>query len=393
MVIKYHISSYPSLHEAMVVKIYEASNTTPGAEVYTETLPERNGAGVPTPGAGQQVKSTITANGLDKVVHVVRLYSAVSVALLQEYNAEPTNDLVVIFDPIRFKIGDGGVLTPVANTREYVDVLLHGLTDNEYCVHRNNYGFLFPVTHYVNDSVNDKFVLNSPDAFLDGEEFTIFRKSKVITSVVNDSVVGKYFAGYVDVNSNMSYSSSHLRKLLRFTGTFTYEFLVTDAVPIGYGFCFQHFGNTLGVGKVKFSNAPLLWGTTTKSEIDIPSYHEAMFVFDGASWNVFFLCDSTWVNGQTINPGYVLGFGNVNVGDVPAGDPVYAIVHNLNIAGDYIAFVSIKSNAEATYFRNNKICNTWYHHATDKPNRFWVSLQEITGEAQDLSITWIIIKI
>lgn len=151
MVLKYHISPYPALLENMVVKIWEAANDNPGAEVQTIVVPERDAMGVPTPGAGHQVPYTLTANGLDKVVHVVRMYSEISAALLHEYNVEPRGEVVTIFDPIRFKIGDGQPLTPAANTNEYTNPLLDGLGNDDYLVHRNNYGFLFPDLHYIAD--------------------------------------------------------------------------------------------------------------------------------------------------------------------------------------------------------------------------------------------------
>lgn len=397
MVLKYHISPYPTLLENMVVKIWEAANDGLGAEVFTQIIPERNGAGVPTPGAGHQVPYTLTANGLDKVVHIVRMYSAISAVLLHEYNVEPVSDIVTIFDPIRFKIGDGQPNTPAVDTDTYTNILLAGLGNNDYLVHRNGYGFLIPDVHYIADGANNKFVLDPPDVFNADEEFLILRKTKITSVVVNDSVVGKWFAGFVDVAANTNYSSTHLRKLIRFAGTCTYTFAALDAIPVGYAFVFTHLGvyaGAGGVGTVSFLNAPLKWGNTTKASLDIPSFTEACFVYDGTQWNVVYFTDSRFANAApTLQPLQVVGCGNFSVGDVPGGDPTYEIIHNLNIPGDYNVILSIKSNSSSTAFRNNKICSTWYHHATNKPNRFYVSLQEISGETQDLSISWLLIKL
>lgn len=393
MVLKYQISPYPALTQNMVLKIWEAGSDGSGAEIYTETIPEKNGSGVPTPGAGHQVINTIEVNGLDKVVHIVRLYSAVSAALLHEYNVEPKEDLVTVFDPIQFKIGDGGANTPLESDDTYQNDLLIGLSDDDYLVHRNNYGFLIPGTHYTTDSGGGAWQLTSPDVFNPEEEFTIVRKPAVITTVVNDSVVGKWFAGFVNISANTNYSSTHLRKLIRFSGTCAYTFQVSDTIPIGYAFVFQHFG-TAGTGTVNFSNGTLLWAGSPKTSIAIPSYCEACFVWDGTNWNVVYISQSTFINTAAApQAGDIIAVGSVSLGDVPAGDPIYTITHNQNVSGDYKVFPSIQSNNAATYFRDNKLGCCWYHHATDKPNKFYVSLQEISPEVQDITLCWLMVKV
>ena len=89
MNINYAISPYPSLLQNMVAKVYEASS--PFADVASFVILERNGAGVPTPGAGHQVPVSISFNGLDKVTHIVALYTA-SAELLHNYDVQPTVD-------------------------------------------------------------------------------------------------------------------------------------------------------------------------------------------------------------------------------------------------------------------------------------------------------------
>jgi hypothetical protein len=380
MVLKYHISP-SSLTENFIVRIWEAASDGAGAHVYEQTINAPHSAPV-----------TITVNGLDKVVHIVRMYGAVSANLLHEYNVEPLVETVEVFSPIFFKIGDGGTNTPAAGSDICTTPELIGLTDQEFIIHRNNYGNIHPTEHFTFNSGSGEWQLIPPDVFNDAEEFTIQRLPKAVSVVVNDSVVGKWYAGFVDVSVNTSYANSHLRKLIRFSGSPEYTFNVTDTVPIGYIFCFQHFGSA-GTPKVNFLNGTLLWAGSPKTSLDIPQYHEGAFVWDGTNWNVVYLAQSTWVNGMGAPAaGAILGVGTFNVGDVASGDPVYTITHNLNISGDYGLLFTLESNNAASYFRNNKVGGTWYHHATDKPNKVYVSLQEISSEVQDLTISWMIYK-
>lgn len=380
MTLKYHISP-TNLAENMLVKIYEAQS--PLAVVYEETLV-----------APHSSPRTITVNGLDKVVHIVRLYAAVSNTLLHEYNVEPTLEATV-FDPIQFKIGDGGTETPAANTDTYTNSVLQGLADNEYLIHRNNQGFLIPGVHYNNNPGPGGFVLAAPDLFNDKEEFTIQRQQQVVNSVVNDSVVGKWHGGFVDISANTNYSSTHLRKLLRFAGTCTYTFEALSAVPIGYAFVFTHFGAD-GTGTVQFLNGPLLWGATTKTSVDIPHYHQAAFEWDGANWNVVWFSKDAE---ETVAPseppaGTIMGSSQVIVGDITAGDPVITVTHNLNITGDYIVFLSVKASGTGAndHIVNNGVSLAWKHHATDKANKFYITPQEIWSEVQNCVICYLIIK-
>lgn len=382
MVLKYHISP-SAIAEDFIVKIWEAGSDGIGAEVYTSP-------NIPTPHIAPY---TLTVNGLDKVVHIVRMYTALSAVLLHEFNAEPKTDIVTTYAPIRFKIGDGKPLTPAAGTTDYINPLLAGLTADDYTIMRNNVGLIFPGTdpgQFQADGGNNKFILNSPDQFGDLEEWTVQIKPNVITSVVNDSVVGKYFAGFVDVNSNRNYLNSDLRKLIRLNGTSEYTFPVGQVIPIGYGFLFQKFGSSLGTAKVKFLNGTLLWGTTPKSELEIPDYSELMVSWDGTNWNVVFVTPAAPVAGP-ISPGTILGQGILNIGDLPGGDPTYTITHGLNITGDYIVYVSIRGTA-ASISRDNDVLVVWYHHATDKPNKFIICAQERLSGTQNLSFCWIIIK-
>lgn len=380
MVLKYHISP-SALTEDFVVKIWEAASDGVGAEVYSQTIAAPHAAPV-----------TITVNGLDRVVHIVRMYTALTAVLLHEYNVEPTTeDIVTVFDPIQFKIGDGGTNTPAAGDSVCTTPELAGLAETDFIIIRANYGPLIPTTHFSFNTGDGSWELNSPDIFNGeggGEEFTIIRLPQAVTGIVNDSVVGKWFAGFVNISSNTSYASTHLRKLIRLNGSPTYTF--TGSIPIGYVFCFQHFGATDGPATIAFSNGTLLNNGTPISSKSIPRGTQAGYVWDGTNWNTVYYVPPA--ASTTPVAGDVLGVGRYNVGDVPAGDPIYTITHNLAISGDYMIIPTIESNSAATYFRNNKMGIAWHHHATDKANKVLVSLQEISAETQDLWIAWVIIK-
>ena len=373
MVIKYHISPYPALTENMVVKVYEAQ--APEAEVYSQVLP-----------APHDTPKSIVINGLDKVVHIVRLYTQGSAAKLHEYNVEPTTDAVNLFDPIRFKIGDGGAHTPAAYSSSYENPLLAGLGEDDYLVFRNNIGYLFPGLHYQNEPTSGGFTLNN-DAFNENEEVLIQRKPSVLTTVVNDSVVGKWFGGFINLAGSQAYQPEHLRKLLRLSGDATYNFAADAAIPIGYGFCFQHYGIP-GIAKVNFLNAPLLYGDTAINQISINSKSEACFTFDGTNWNVVYLTEKPEVSELEI-----IAKGALKIGDVWQRDQVFTVRHNKAIQGDYIVMTSIRSDNPNMHHRDNTMGYCWFHSPTDKTNEFKISFQEFNRKDQNISLCWLIVKI
>lgn len=390
MVLKYHISP-SAIDEDFVIYVYEASNTNPGAHVDTLVVPKGPGPGHPNP-------ATITFNGLDKVVHVVRMYSAVTVALLHEYNVEPTTDIVTIFDPIQFKIGDGQPNTPAAGQPTATTPELAGLNTLDFLIFRNNYGILHPGIHFDFDSgtgtwnlIQDGDIFNGPPDS-GGEEFTIIMKPSVVSTVVNDSVVGKWFGGFVDLAANTTYNAAHLRKLIRHTGTHWYEYDVDP--PIGYGYTHINLGAAAHVLTIKFTNKPLLWvDGTTKATLDLKPKQHAMFTFDGDNWNVVFLVDAAFADNPAIAAGTILKAGMQYQGDIPGGDPPITINHNAAISGDYICMFTLKNNNTGTYYTNNKVCHSWHHHPTDKPNKVIFTPQEISGEGQDVTICYILIKV
>ena len=407
MVKKYQVST-SGITEDFILKIWEAQSDGVGAEIYQTTLVEKNGSGVPTLGAGHQVIETVTVNGLDKVVHILRMYGVTSGNLYHEFNDEPTTEIVQVFLPIQFKIGDGGPNTPAADQNQATTPELIGLKSTEFIIHRNNYGVLKEGTHFTFDgspivtSGTGYWELISPDVFGANEEFTIQRLPKAVTTVVNDSVVGKWFgptmAGgndiFVNISANTNYSNAHLRKLIRFQGAFTYSFLVTDVIPIGYAFCFQNFSNSASNATVVFGNGTLLWAGSPKASIAIPQYTEACFVWDGTNWNVVYLNTSAFANGATTPPGTILKVGEQAQGDIPAGDPQILITHNANITGDYQVFVTFRNNNPAAYAANNKICWSWHHHtdSNEKKNKFWLTPQEVSSEGQSVTICYMLVK-
>lgn len=386
MVIKYQLSPYPSLMENLLVKITEAQNDTPGAEVYTEEILQDGGGGHPN-------INTVIANGLDQVVHVVRLYSKDSNQLLHLWVKEPNVDIVNIFDPIRFKIGDGGDNTPGQGTDIYQNDLLKDLEPEDYVVIRNNVGALHPGQHYsLSDPENGEFQLLNGDKFGDTEEFTILIQPDVVQNTVNDSVVAKWFGGFINVAANKDYAAEDLRKLIRFTAEATYTFTEEIGVPVGYGFIFQNFGS--GIGTVSFENAPLKWVAATKNTINIPQYCEACFVFDGTNWNVVYLVNSYTFQDDSNDPvqGQILGIGSVAKGNIPHGDNITTVTHNKAIAGDYKVFLSIEGTA-TTWNRDNECTLAWWHHESDKPNKFYFSIEpRESGGTRNITVNYLIVK-
>ena len=396
MVLKYVIGKAPTVMEDLLVRITEAQNDDPvNAFVYEEVLPEDGGGGHPN-------EHVVTANGLDKVVHIVYLFGVTSGTQYERYTAEPKEPIVTIFAPIRFKIGDGGPLTPAAGTNTYTNPLLIGLDETEdFVIIRNNVGALLPGIAFSFNPVTGTVQLPGDDTFGEpipgqGEEWTIMLQPSVIETVVNDSVVGKDFGGFVDIVVDTDYdNATHLRKLLRFSGNANFTFPADSNPPIGYPMRFQKFGAAAGTSRINFLNAPLQWTSGDKTFIDLPDYSEASFVFDGVQWNVVWLNQSSWINGQTgPTAGQNVGAGVLFIGDVPAGDPSYTVTHNLNISGDYMVLLSVKSNTQAASFSNNKIGMAWWHMEDGtKKDRFRFTLQEISGETQNCSIAWLIVKL
>lgn len=398
MNINYYLSPYPGLLQNMVARAYEVDVNGATSQVDEIIIPERDGAGVPTPGAGHQVPYHVFFAGLDNVTHELRLYTAGG-TLLHKYDKTPVKDTVNVFQPIRFVIGDGGVNTPAAGTTAYVNSALAGLGPDDYVAIRAGAGPMMEGRHIVNNVLGG-FQLFQPGDVFSGdpaEEWTIIQLPQLTSTPVNDSVVGKQWgptAGnanmYSDISSTVDCDTVHLRKVIRLAGTNAqFRFTSSYVPPVGYPFRITNFGAyTPGdpAPKVKFMNANLLWGNTTKTEIDVPLYSTYEFVWDGVAWNCTLYIPPTStapVSNQ------IVGNGVLNIGDLSEGE--YTVVHGLNLAFSYRVFGVIVSQS-ANSARDNTI--GWAVISSSMTaNQFKITMQEIFGEYQNIRFEWIIVKI
>lgn len=85
----------------------------------------------------------------------------------------PITDIVRFLDPVQFKIGDGGTLTPAAGTIRYTNPILENIEKERLEIFRNEYGILFPDLHFTKVTADDFFELIAPDQFGADEEFTL----------------------------------------------------------------------------------------------------------------------------------------------------------------------------------------------------------------------------
>jgi hypothetical protein len=309
MEIFYVIGTYPTLLQNMVAKVYEAN--APSAEVSSITILEKNGSGVPTVGAGHQVNQNITFTGLDLVPHILRLFTA-SGTQLQEFNVLPTKDIVTLFDPVYFAIGDGGANTPAIGASSYVNTALAGLTNTDIIIHRNG-SLQYPGIHF-NTSPSGGFTLLQPgDIFSKDEQVYIQRKPQSVSNYVNDSVVGKQWGPttgnanmYVDVaNVSVDYAATHLRKLIRLSGNSgRYYFRAASAIPIGYPFRFSN--QVGGTAIINFELAALKTPAGDVTTFNLASGQIAEFVYDGTKFNKTMDCNSIPA-GYAISGPYITG--------------------------------------------------------------------------------------
>lgn len=395
MNINYYLSSYPALTQNMVARAYEVDVNGGTSQVDEIIIPERDGAGVPTPGAGHQVPFHVFFAGLDFVTHEIRLYTAGG-TLLHKYDKTPDRDTVTVFDPIRFRIGDGGTYTPAAGTNLYSNPALGGLLPTEYIAHRNGYGFMTEGVN-IGNQPGGGFLLTVADDVFSGdpaEEWTIIMQPKVVTDFVNDSVVGKQWgptAGnpeiYSDITAVIDCDTTHLRKLIRLAGTNArFRFTNTYIPPLGYPFRVTNFG-TYNPGdpapKVLFMNAALKWGNTTLTEIEIPLYSTYEFVWDGVQWNVSLY--SAPANAVAAS-GQIVGQGRVIMGDISEG--LGTVTHGLNLAFPYKVIGSIHSK----HVDPNHDNTVTFAFRNMLANSFQFTISEIFHEIQNIDFDWFIVK-
>jgi hypothetical protein len=374
MEINYHIS--PSTNtEDFIIKIYEAQ--APTAEVGTLTVP-----------APHDAPFSVSFTGLDKVPHILKMFGATSGNLLHSFDDLPTESVVSLFDDIKFKIGDGGALTPVAGTSSYIDPVLAGLAITDFNVFRNG-TFYYP-TQYTFNTVG-RIDLIYPDVFGDTEEFLITRKPKAVATQVNDSVVGKQFGGNstipgmcVDVNTTVNYQPSHLRHLIRLSGA-NANYVLTGAIPVGYIFRITNFGayaDPSDKGKVTFDNAPLIWGNTTKSSLDIQFTGTYEFEFDGTFWNC------TMYNVVQETPGaQIIYAASVNLGILNANDKLFPVSipytpNGYRVIGNLVGqSVNWDADNDASFVI-----------VTKTPNSFQVAAKRLANTTPNLGFDFIIVK-
>jgi len=397
MEINYTLSPYPTLHENLVAIVYEILNSGAVTEVDRLIIPERNSSGIPTVGAGHQVPYAVSFSGLDRLVHEIRLYTA-SGGLLHWYHEQPKENVVTVFDPIRFRIGDGQANTPAAGDTSFHHPLLTGLLPTEYKAYRNGYGFVFEGVQ-IADNGDGFDLIQTGDLFSENEEWVIEKNSIVVSNPVNDSVVGKQFgptAGnanmFVDITASVDYDSTiHLRKLIRMAGNAAAFHFRADP-PIGYVFRFTNVGAYAAltdVPKVYFDNATLISGNAAVASFDLPFGTICEFSFDGTSWN------KTIVNiGEAVPTALpkILATGYFNIGDVPSAITGWKITHNKNIVDDYFIFLSTQSNNTLDHSKDVKVSTAWWHDPVDKPNNFYLAAAELVGVAQNVAIAWMIVQ-
>lgn len=113
-------------------------------------------------------------------------------------NVGSITDVIRFLEPIRFKIGDGGALTPALHSIRYTNPLLEDLTVDQFTIHRNGYGFLFPDIAFVYNADEGWFELIPNDRFNINEEFTIqIRKQEATEAVITAGKKKSLIANYV----------------------------------------------------------------------------------------------------------------------------------------------------------------------------------------------------
>lgn len=373
----YHISPYPALLENMVAKIYEAQS--PLAEVGSVTLPTPHTSPV-----------SVSFTGLDKVTHIIKLFGAVSGTLLHNYDIQPTADVITVFDPIHFRIGDGGLNTPALFADTYTNSVMAGLLATDYLVYRKGQGFLTEAIDINNNVTLGGFTLATEgDSFQDQEDFIIQRIPKAIATPVNDSVVGKIFGGFVNVNTLTDYIPGHLRKLIRLSGTaawYRFPAALGLNVPIGYSHRVTNFGVTGETAKVIFDNATLLWGGSPKTFLDIPFSATCEFTFDGTNWNCV-MYNSVAPTAAT-PVGIISYIGSASIGNVAGSD----MLVNIPIPDQLTTNYRILGNLIGIGSNWNDDNDVMFILVQKTATAFKIALREVSNGNQNLVFEYVIIK-
>lgn len=379
MNINYHIS--PSVvTEDFVAKAYEIA--------LDGTISEVGSIDVPAPHTSP---TNISFTGLDRVTHMIKLIGVTSSIEYHKYDIAPTVDTVTVFDFIRFKIGDGGPNTPAAGATAYVNSAMIGFTADDYVAIRSGYGPVFEGIHIDNEPTGGGFLLHDvADVFADKEEWVIMPKPSVITTPVNDSVVGKLWGPtpgnsnmYVNVSSTVSYTATHLRKLIRLAGVnANYKFTSGEVPPVGYIFRISNYGSygsLTPAPKVTFENAACKYGNTTITEVSVMFGQVIECVWDGTLWNLS-MSEPLSASIPTFYKGVY------TVGDVPVTKTVT---------------ITIPTQPNTNYWAGITLINTAYYdntlaaqvvESTKTTTSFQVILNEISVAIQNVKISWVVIN-
>ena len=375
MEINYSISPYPSLLQNMVARVYETA--APNAEIQNIVLA--------TPHTNPR---NISFTGLDRVPHIVRLFT-LSGTLLHSYDVQPTANIVTIFDPIFFKIGDGGAKTPVAGTALYANADLAGLTNTGLVITRDGIA-QYPGRHYDVDITGGFHLLVNGDQFEDTVEWVIQRKPQALVNPINDSVVGKQFGGFVTVNNvPINYIPAHLRKLIMLSGANgQYYFPAGTAIPIGYTFRFENHGAYTAItdtATIFFNNAPLLMGNSTVTLFALPYRNIAEFTFNGTNWICTMDCRLTTQNPPAAFISYI---GTYRIGDVVSNNDVRTISIPLQSDLNYTVIGSLRSSNSNLGNDNNVSVIIGLKGLSS----FMISTREYVRNIQTLDFDYILIR-
>ncbi len=218
--------------------------------------------------------------------------------------------------------------------------------------------------------------------FQDAQGWTIIKKPSIVTTPVNDSVVGKGFGGFIDVVADIDYAASHLRKVIRFSGTGNYTFPVGAEIPLHYNHVFNNFGTEGSTPQINFNNGLLLYGASPKSSLIVPFGSTVWLTWDGTNWN----CTVMQAGAVSTGPvaGDVVGLGSYVMGDVATGDNYFTVTHGLAIPYAYRVFGVLRGTS-ATKAADN-ICNWAVFDLLN--NSFKVTITEQYNGVQNITFDY-----
>lgn len=203
--------------------------------------------------------------------------------------------------------------------------------------------------------------------------------------------MGKQFGGndtfpemFIDVTTTVNYEASHLRHLIRLSGpNANYVFPLATPIPVGYQFRVNNFGTDDETGKVTFSNAPLLWGSSPKNELDIQFTGTYEFEFDGTNWN----CTMFNALPGDSSP-KVMYSARVSLGTMTSTDQVFIVTIPFVAGANYAVIGNLVSLGGGGYDADNDVM---FVIANKTSTNFGVAIRRISGGPQNLGFDFIII--